>query len=198
MEERQLSLSEVARVMGFSERTIRRWVKSGKLKAYKPGRDYRISEAALREFIEESEVSPKVALPLQLELAAAGEAEETAWKAEYEARVDDLLSMWEGELEEKMALAESAPLRFHDWVAQVRSIGRPLITGLISANTATGYELDAVLGVADPLGRYAGLWRRIQERIKEAEQIAEENQKQQMLKWAEEERRLASSNSSNG
>ena len=93
MEERQLSLSEVARVMGFSERTIRRWVKSGKLKAYKPGRDYRISEAALREFIEESEVSPKVALPLQLELAAAGEAEETAWKAEYEARVDDLLSM---------------------------------------------------------------------------------------------------------
>src|SRR5688572_9398745 len=60
MEDRQLSLAEVAGAMGVSERTVRRWIKSGKLRAYKPGRDYRIPESAVRKFIEESEISPKV------------------------------------------------------------------------------------------------------------------------------------------
>ncbi len=59
MEERHLSLSEVAGAMGVSERTVHRWIKSGKLKSYKPGRDHRIPESGLREFIEESEVYPK-------------------------------------------------------------------------------------------------------------------------------------------
>ncbi len=67
MEGRHLSLSEVAGSMGVSERTVRRWIKSGKLKAFKPGRDYRIPESALREFIEESEVAPKVQWPLPFE-----------------------------------------------------------------------------------------------------------------------------------
>jgi excisionase family DNA binding protein len=58
MEDRHLSLSEVAGLMGVSERTVRRWIKSGKLKAYKPGRDYRIPESAIREFVEGSEISP--------------------------------------------------------------------------------------------------------------------------------------------
>jgi excisionase family DNA binding protein len=42
-----------------SERTVRRWIKAGKLKATRPGRDYRIPESALRELVEESEISPK-------------------------------------------------------------------------------------------------------------------------------------------
>jgi excisionase family DNA binding protein len=59
MEERHRSLSEVAGLMGVSERTVRRWIKSGKLKAYKPGRDYRIPESAVRELVEGSVISPK-------------------------------------------------------------------------------------------------------------------------------------------
>lgn len=64
MEERQLSLSEVAHRMGKSERTIRRWIKAGKLKAYKPGRDYLIPESAIQELVERSEVFPKLQAPL--------------------------------------------------------------------------------------------------------------------------------------
>lgn len=67
MEERQLSLSEVAQLLEKSERTIRRWVKAGKLKAYKPGRDYLIPESAIRELIERSEVYPKAQLGLPFE-----------------------------------------------------------------------------------------------------------------------------------
>src|SRR5215203_960167 len=59
MEERHLSLSEATRALGISERTAYRWINSGKLRAYKPGRDYRIPESAIREVIEGSEVRPK-------------------------------------------------------------------------------------------------------------------------------------------
>jgi excisionase family DNA binding protein len=68
VEDQTRSLSEVAGLMGVSERTIRRWIKSGRLKAYKPGRDYRIPESGLRAFIEESEISPKAPAP-SLELS---------------------------------------------------------------------------------------------------------------------------------
>jgi excisionase family DNA binding protein len=54
-----LSLAEAAERMGISERTARRWIKSGKLRASKPGRDYWIPESAITELVEESEVSPK-------------------------------------------------------------------------------------------------------------------------------------------
>src|SRR5215210_3964959 len=61
--EEHLSLAEAAERLGISERTARRWIKSGKLRAYKPGRDYWIPESALTELVEESEVSPKEQAP---------------------------------------------------------------------------------------------------------------------------------------
>ncbi len=64
MEERYLSLAEACEVLGKSERTLYRWIKSGKLKAYKPGRDYEIPVSAIREMRERSEVYPKVQAPL--------------------------------------------------------------------------------------------------------------------------------------
>ena len=67
MEERQLSLGEAAERLDISERTARRWIKSGKLRAYKPGRDYRIPESALTELMRESETSPKAPAPSPLE-----------------------------------------------------------------------------------------------------------------------------------
>ena len=61
--EEHLSLAEAAERLGISERTARRWINSGKLRAYKPGRDYRIPESAIREAVEGSEVRPKVSAP---------------------------------------------------------------------------------------------------------------------------------------
>ncbi len=77
MEERHLSLSEVAELMEVAERTVRRWIKSGRLKAYKPGRDYRIPESAVKDFIERSEAYPKAPAPppLELEKQRGGEEE---------------------------------------------------------------------------------------------------------------------------
>jgi excisionase family DNA binding protein len=82
MEERHVPLSTVAGRLGVSERTVRRWIKAGKLKATRPGRDYRIPESALRELVEEGEVSPKApASPSQRSLFN-GLEEERRYKLE--------------------------------------------------------------------------------------------------------------------
>jgi excisionase family DNA binding protein len=67
MEERYLSLSEAADALDISERTAHRWIKSGKLRSYKPGRDHKIPESAIIEAIEAGEVRPKAKAPLSPE-----------------------------------------------------------------------------------------------------------------------------------
>ena len=74
MEERHVPLSTVAGRLGVSERTVRRWIQAGKLKATRPGRDYRIPESAVKALVEEGEVTPKAQSPLPLEEFAAGPA----------------------------------------------------------------------------------------------------------------------------
>jgi len=61
--ERYLSLQEVGDELGVSDQTVRRWVKSGELAAYKPGKEYRIRGSALEEFLASREVHPKVEAP---------------------------------------------------------------------------------------------------------------------------------------
>lgn len=44
---------EVAEICRVTEATVREWIKSGKLKALKPGRSYLIDEEDLRFFLKE-------------------------------------------------------------------------------------------------------------------------------------------------
>jgi excisionase family DNA binding protein len=76
MEERHLSLSEAADALNISERTAYRWIKSGKLRAYKPGRDYWIPESAIKEVVKESVVRPKAPRRSPSELTFNGLLEE--------------------------------------------------------------------------------------------------------------------------
>ena len=39
--------------------TVRRWIQAGKLRAFKPGKEYRVREADLEEFLAAREVRPK-------------------------------------------------------------------------------------------------------------------------------------------
>lgn len=57
-EERFLSTEEVAERLQVDEQTVRRWIKSGKLEAFKPGREWRISPAAFEALLA-SYSSPK-------------------------------------------------------------------------------------------------------------------------------------------
>lgn len=48
---RVYTLDEVAEVLKITRRTLYAYVKEGKLKAVKIGREWRVSEAALQDFI---------------------------------------------------------------------------------------------------------------------------------------------------
>jgi excisionase family DNA binding protein len=53
----------IADELGVDVQTVRRWIHSGKLKAFKPGKEYRVREADLEEFLAAREVRPKVVAP---------------------------------------------------------------------------------------------------------------------------------------
>jgi excisionase family DNA binding protein len=59
VDERYLTLPEVAERLKVSRRTIYRWIESGDLNAYQFGREYRITESALKEFLEAHRARPK-------------------------------------------------------------------------------------------------------------------------------------------
>ena len=52
VDEHYLTLPEVAEQLKVSRRTVYRWIKSGDLDAYQFGREYRITESALKDFLE--------------------------------------------------------------------------------------------------------------------------------------------------
>jgi excisionase family DNA binding protein len=52
VDERYMTLPEVADALKVSRRTVYRWIKDGDLNAYKFANEYRITESDLKEFLE--------------------------------------------------------------------------------------------------------------------------------------------------
>jgi excisionase family DNA binding protein len=75
----------IADELGVDVQTVRRWIHSGKLKAFKPGKEYRVREADLEEFLAAREVRPKEVAPLSQRRLFNGLEEERRYKLE-EAR----------------------------------------------------------------------------------------------------------------
>jgi excisionase family DNA binding protein len=97
MEERHLSLSEAADTLNISERTAYRWIKSGKLRAYKPGRDYWIPESAIKKVVEESVVRPKARAARPLEPSfndALADERRLRYVRAWRAFLGDLFLQW--------------------------------------------------------------------------------------------------------
>jgi excisionase family DNA binding protein len=57
--EELLPLPEAAERLGVSVYTVRRWIKEGKLRAFRPGKEYRVREPDFEEFLRTREVRPK-------------------------------------------------------------------------------------------------------------------------------------------
>ena len=55
-QERFYTVEEVGAQLQVSDQTVRRWVKSGKLAAYKPGKEWRIRPSDLEDFLESRKV----------------------------------------------------------------------------------------------------------------------------------------------
>jgi len=98
-EEQLLSLDDVASRLQVSDQTVRRWIKSGKLAAYKPGLEWRIKPSDLEEFLR-ARSSPKAPRRSSLEPSLFNGLEEErrlrylhAWRA----FVHGLARRWEEE-----------------------------------------------------------------------------------------------------
>jgi excisionase family DNA binding protein len=81
-EEQLLSLEDVAGRLQVSDQTVRRWIKSGKLPAYKPGLEWRIKPSDLEEFLQ-ARSSPKGRRSSPLEPTLNGLLEEERREAIY-------------------------------------------------------------------------------------------------------------------
>jgi excisionase family DNA binding protein len=188
-----LKLPEVAHRLGVSEKTARRYIKSGDLPSVFIGNSYRVEPNALTEFVERSRGqhrrveemsgSPKAPSRLSPEAPEDQANEERhgsndVWRAEYLARGNDMLDKWEDELEEEIALAESDLDHFFEWLQEIREFGNPYINGLISAYAATARsKLEVVAGTAKFLGPYNDLWLRIEKHLDQTTKLSEEDEK---------------------
>jgi excisionase family DNA binding protein len=98
-EEQLLSLEDVAGRLQVSDQTVRRWIKSGKLPAYKPGLEWRIKPSDLEEFLQ-ARSSPKGRAPSPLEPTLNGLLEEERrlrYLRPWRAFVHGLARRWETE-----------------------------------------------------------------------------------------------------
>ena len=87
-----LSLQDAADALGISEVTARRWVKSGKLKAYQPGRRYLIPQEAIEALLKPAEGPPALQASDErfLEMVAeADDGELAEMKAELKAHLPE-------------------------------------------------------------------------------------------------------------
>jgi excisionase family DNA binding protein len=112
-EERLLSLEDVANRLQVSDQSVRRWIKAGKLAAYKPGLEWRIRPSDLENFLQ-AHSYPKVQAPLP----ESSEERRAEWDAAVrsarelresgQARAEELLALWR---ESKVREEDSAERR---------------------------------------------------------------------------------------
>lgn len=57
LNQQYLTTKQIAEKLGYSMKAVNLWIKEGKLKAFKFGKDYRITEEDFNEFLEKSQVN---------------------------------------------------------------------------------------------------------------------------------------------
>jgi excisionase family DNA binding protein len=98
----------IADELGVDVQTVRRWIQSGKLRAFKPGKEYRVREADLEEFLAAREVRPK-AESSSLELSQFNGAD------------DELRADWSNAVEEAQRLRETAGTQMWNALSEWRA-----------------------------------------------------------------------------
>ena len=59
MEEEILTIDQIAKKLGFHRHTVERWILRGELTASKLGKEYRIRESDLDDFMTRKQIKPR-------------------------------------------------------------------------------------------------------------------------------------------
>ncbi len=195
-EEQFLSTEEVAERLQVDEQTVRRWIKSGKLKAVKPGREWRIPPAAFEALLE-NHGSPKAKAPSPQPSEEANGAKddldefrqlltEAGAKTSHLALPEEeFKSLWQGQSAERRSQINQELLEecrlikplLTRWVSMPASKERSLLHHLweqiyfVRLFTAVGKNQEAAQLEAEA-ARRAGDEARAREVLNEAEEFA--------------------------
>jgi excisionase family DNA binding protein len=101
-----LSPQEVGDRFGVSVYTVRRWIQEGRIPAYKPGKEYRIRETDMEEFLRAREVRPKAPRRSPSEPSLWNGEEEERGEPDMTVPIDDLQEVAVGWLSELFYAAE--------------------------------------------------------------------------------------------
>lgn len=124
-EEQFLSLEVVAGRLQVSDQTVRRWVKAGKLAAYKPGLEYRIKGGDLEEFLKTREVHPKVLRRSPSE-PSFNDVLADERRAGYQRSWRDFITLKANQIASEADSKGYAP----EWMAEISSIPRDITNTL--------------------------------------------------------------------
>jgi excisionase family DNA binding protein len=113
-----LGVTEVADELAVDVQTVRRWIHAGELRAFKPGKEFRIRHSDLEEFLRAREVRPKD------RAASPSEAPPST------PRTDEPEPDFERRFEALSSAAQANVLRLEldeEWLA-LKGLGRRLVT----------------------------------------------------------------------
>jgi excisionase family DNA binding protein len=163
--EELLSLPEAGDRLGVSVYTVRRWIKDGKLRAFKPGKEYRIREADLEEFLRAREVHPKAPPRSPFEPSLLNGLEEerpTPSLQGWIVLVEDLVERWGPEIDhrtQEIADASQAGKRMKRLTAATWAVELHHVYGAV----VDGFLEDPLFPDAYGPGEHARLWRALRD-----------------------------------
>jgi excisionase family DNA binding protein len=151
-EETFLSLSETARMLNVSDRTIHRWIQDGRLPAYKPGRAYRFRISDIEAFLEEHRGVP---LGWQTAREEAQRLRETG-----RLRMEEALDAWRANKERGEAYATRR--HYLDAMGALLQQAYDAVTALVEASSGPRLADEwPEIQKADRF--YFDLWRLVQD-----------------------------------
>jgi excisionase family DNA binding protein len=164
-------VEEVAERLLVDPQTVRRWIKSGKLRAYKPGREYRILSHDLDAFLE-SRSSPKAPAPLSPETQQR-RSTSAEGELDIQALVRQRLSRFDREVNDPESTKFKSATLATDWLTDVQNEATDWITwGLNDAVAPEASTVDTLRAALWALGLIAEIGRikRLAERRIQANQ----------------------------
>jgi excisionase family DNA binding protein len=149
MENKMYSVEEVADLLGLHVRTVRGYIRSGRLKAVRIGKQYRIASTDLRELTGRPEPATERPAAALVEVSSIVEIDDV------DRRTADRLSTLvlsgvQGDFDPEH------PLRVQVVHTEERRRMKIVVLGGAAATAEVLRLIEAVLGEAGPLGREAG------------------------------------------
>ena len=193
-------VQDIADELGVDVQTVRRWIQSGKLRAFKPGKEYRIQEADLEEFLRAREVRPKADHRSSPELSLFNSLEDERrlqYLQTWESFIRQLSGRWHARIAEREELGLELEAAWADELGDLYlELGQVVIQGLLRGwdeSTAPEREKNLMKSIARTLDYLGEVWQEASRRTQTQQHAERRKAREAAIRLATEEiqRRIA-------